>query len=89
MLPLLPSADRAQLLGAPSVNLVPSGRVKVSEKVTVWPTDADTGGSSILVADFGNLGAAVGAEPSPEGTESGRSIQMGNWTERRFVRFGL
>lgn len=89
MLPVLPSADRAQQLGAPSVNFVPSGRVKVSEKVKVWPADADTTGSSILVADFGNLGAAVGAEPSPEGTESGRSTEMGNWTERRFVRFGL
>lgn len=89
MRPLLPSADRAQQLGAPSVNLVPSGRVKVSEKVTLWPADADTGGSSILVADFGSLGAAAGGEPSPEGTESGRSAEMGNWRERRFVRLGL
>lgn len=79
MLPVLPSADRAQQLGAPSVNFVPSGRVKVSEKVTVWPAVADTGGSSILAADFGNLGTAVGAELSPEeGTESGTSTEMGN-----------
>lgn len=87
MFPVLPSADRAQQLGAPSVSFVPSGRVKVSEKVKVWPADTDTGGSSILAADFGSLGAWVGPEPGPEGAESGRSTEMANWTERRIGRF--
>lgn len=58
---------------------MPSGRVKVSEKVNIWPADADTGGSSFLAADLGSFGTSVGPDPGPEGAASGRSTEMGNW----------
>lgn len=78
-----PSAERAQQLGASSVSFVPSGSDSVSNMTRVWPADTATGGISFLVADLGNVGALAGPE-GLEGTASVQSMEMGNWTEKRF-----
>ena len=49
----------------------------------VWPADTATGGISFLAADFGNVGALAGPRGF-EGTESVRSMEMGNWTGEKF-----
>lgn len=65
------------------MSLVPSGSVRVSDMMRVWPADTATGGISFLAADLGNTGALVG----PEGFVGAKSVQsweMGNWRGERF-----
>lgn len=79
----LPSAESAQQLGASSVSFTPSGSEMVSDRTTVWPTDAVTGGKSLLTADLGRVGTLV----APKGftdAESVNSVEMWNWFGDRF-----
>lgn len=73
----------AQQLGASSVSLTPSGSDMVSDIMTVWPTDAETGGKSFLTADLGSEGTFL----APSGltdAESVHSVEMWNWLGDRF-----
>ena len=53
---VIPSADRNQQLGAPSVSFVPDGRSNLSLNWRVCPGDAATGESLMPGADLGSLG---------------------------------
>lgn len=79
----LPSAESAQQLGASSVSFTPSGSDMVSDRMTVWPADAVTGGKSFLAADLGSVGTLV----TPKGftdAESVHSVEMWSWSGDRF-----
>lgn len=80
---MVPSADRLQKLGASSVSLVPSGSVRLSSMLMVWPGATASGGISSTGADLGNLGVFLGGGAAEEAEElmasATSSVTTGSW----------